>query len=86
MAYKLNENHLSYFFILLIVVFALVGSQGLALTGLAILYVGVLIITPIKDHFLVTNQTELEKLKEEINIIKLELNTLKIQSGVKTLR
>lgn len=86
MDFKLKEFHLTFFFILLMIVFTLSGSLGLSLAALVILAFGISIVIPIRDHFLVINPNELEKLKEEINTMKLELNALKMQSGIKTIR
>jgi hypothetical protein len=86
MDFNFKESHLTFFFILLTIVCTSLGSVGLALVSLTILALVNSLIIPIRDHFLITDKTELETIKQDLDRIKLELNALKIQQGIKTLR
>lgn len=86
MVFKLKEFHLTFFFIMLLCICCVSGSLGLSLATLVILAFGIVVVIPLRNHFIATTPNELEKLKEEINTIKLELNALKMQSGIKTFR
>lgn len=86
MDFELKENHLTFFFLLLMFACLLLREYGLSLASLTILAVGLWAVVPIRNHFLKVNKSEVEILKDEILQIRSELNALKIQQGIKTLR